>query len=141
MTMEKSFVSAYDAANLTVKVNNDHITGFSEDMVEYEKDEENWTTKVGAQGDVVRSRVNNPLATLTITLLAASPSVPLLDKYVNTTEMVSVSVIYKGQTGLKEPDESITASKAFIKKAATRTYNNEVADRVYELQLLDATLA
>ncbi|WP_160037317.1 MULTISPECIES: phage structural protein [unclassified Paenibacillus] len=122
----------YDPMDLTVTVGGVFITGFSEDLAEWEKDEDNKTAKVGAQGDVVTSKVNNPLATLTITLLPTSPQVAYLDKLAVTGQEVPVSVIYNG-----EPKESITCTRAFIKKPATRTYGNEAEDREYEIQMLD----
>ncbi|WP_223068483.1 phage structural protein [Paenibacillus caui] len=127
--------TTYDAKHLTVIVDDVHLTGFSEDMVEFEKDEDNWTTKVGAQGDTVRSRVNNKLGTLTITLLSISPQVALLDSLAKNDKLVKVSVIYNG-----DPKETITSNSAYIKKPATRTYSNEVEDRVFELQLMDAEI-
>lgn len=128
--------TTYDAKDLTVTVGKTFITGFSEDMVEFEKDEDNWSTKVGAQGDTVRSKVHNPLATLKITLLATSPVVSYLDGLAKSGELVEVSVIFNGTS-----KEMITSTSAFVKKPAARTYNNEVADREFELQLMDADIS
>lgn len=125
----------YDPMDLTVTVGGVYITGFSEDLAEWEKDEDSKTAKVGAQGDVITSKVNNPLATLTITLLSSSPQVAYLDKLAVTGEEVPVSVIYSG-----DPKESITSTRAFVKKPATRTYGNEAEDREYEIQMLDHTI-
>lgn len=127
--------TTYDPKDLTITVGGVYLTGFSEDMAEFEPDEDSWTTKVGAQGDVVRSKVNNPLATLTITLLATSPQVSYLDGIAKSGKLVPISVIYNGQ-----PKESITITEAFIKKPATRTYGNEVEDREYEIQCMDAEI-
>lgn len=125
--------TTYDASNLTVTVGGIYITGFSESMAEFEKDEDNYSTKVGAQGDTVRSKVNNPLATLKLTLLATSPQVAYLDSLAKSGTLVPVSVIYNGS-----PKETITSTSAYIKKPAVRTYGNEVEDREFEVQLLDA---
>lgn len=127
--------TTYDPMDLTVTVGGVFLTGFSEDMAEFEKDEDNWEAKVGAQGDVVRSKINNPLATMKVTLLATSPQVTYLDKLANTGELVPVSLIYNGS-----PKESITVTEAYIKKPAARTYGNESEDREYELQCLDAEI-
>lgn len=124
--------TTYDPMDLTVTVGGVFLTGFSEDMAEFEKDEDNWEVKVGGQGDVVRSKVNNPLGTLKVTLLPTSPQVAYLDKLANTGELVPVSLIYNGS-----PKESITITEAFIKKPAARTYGNEAEDREYEFQCLD----
>ena len=52
----------YNAKDTTVTVNGVNITGFGEDMLSVEKDEEFFSTSVGAQGDVVKSEINNSLA-------------------------------------------------------------------------------
>ncbi|MNS43025.1 hypothetical protein D3C72_754190 [compost metagenome] len=127
--------TTYDPKDLTVTVKGVFLTGFSESMAEFEKDEDSWSTKVGAQGDVVRSKVNNPLATLKITLLATSPQVAYLDGIAKSGELVPISVIYNGQ-----PKESITITEGFVKKPASRTYGNEVEDREYEIQCMDAEI-
>lgn len=128
--------TTYNPEKLSVTVGGHFITGFSEDMVEFEKDEENWTTKVGAQGDAVRSKVNNTLATLKITLQSTSPMVAYLDGLARDQNLVNIAVIYNGT-----PKETINSTSAFIKKPAARTYGNEVADREFEFQLLDAVIS
>ncbi|MBP2002571.1 hypothetical protein J2Z69_003657 [Paenibacillus shirakamiensis] len=127
--------TTYDPKDLTVTVKGIYLTGFSESMAEFEKDEENWTAKVGAQGDVARSKVNNPLATLKITLLSTSPQVALLDKIATSGELVPISVIFNGS-----PKETLTITEAYLKKPATRTYSKEIEDREYEFQCLDAEM-
>lgn len=127
-----SEAKTYDPLNTTVVVDEVYLTGFGEDMVEIEKDEDNYSVKVGALGDVVRTKVNNPLGTITVTLLATSPQVSYLDRLANSGKLVSVSVIYAGDT-----KETVTSSQAFIKKPATRSYGNEAEDREYEIQCLD----
>lgn len=126
--------TTYDPQDLTVMVNGVYLTGFSEDMAEFEKDEDGYEVKVGAQGDVARSKINNPLATLSITLLPSSPQVSMLDKLAISGELVPVSIIYNG-----DPKETITVTEAYIKKPAARSYGTEAGDREYEVQCLDAT--
>lgn len=126
----------YDPMDLTVTVNGVYLTGFAEDMAEFEKDEDGYEVKVGAQGDVVRSKVNNPLATLSITLLPSSPQVAMLDQLAKSGELVPVSIIYNG-----DPKETITTTEAYIKKPAARAYGTEAEDREYELQCLDADIS
>ncbi|MED1784238.1 DUF3277 family protein [Brevibacillus fortis] len=127
-----SKAATYDPKDVTVTVDSVYLTGFSEDMIEIEKAENNYETKVGAQGDVVRTKVNNPLATITVTLLPSSPQVAYLDKLANSGKLVPVSVIYAGT-----PKETTTATEAYVVKPATRSYGNEAADREYEIQCLD----
>ncbi|OPA77512.1 DUF3277 domain-containing protein [Paenibacillus selenitireducens] len=125
-------MNTYDPKDVTVVVGGTYLTGFSEDMVEAEKDEDNYETKVGAQGDVIRTKVNNPLGTITLTLLPTSPQVAYMDKLANTGALVPVSVIHSGT-----PKETITVTESFVKKPATRTYGKDAEDREYELQCLD----
>nr|WP_149466388.1 phage protein [Paenibacillus antarcticus] len=127
-----TMATTYDPMDLTVTVGGIYITGFSEDMVEFEKDEDAQTAKVGSQGDVVMTKVNNPLGTLTLTLFPTSPQVAYLDKLARTGTLVPISIIFNG-----EPKETITVTQAFVKKPATRTYGNEAEDRQYEIQCLD----
>lgn len=124
--------ATYDPKDVTVTVDSVYLTGFSEDMLEIEKAENNYETKVGAQGDVVRTRINNPLGTIKVTLLSSSPQVAYLDKLANSGKLVPVSVIYSGT-----PKETTTSTEAYVTKPATRSYSNEAADREYEIQCLD----
>lgn len=124
--------STYDPKDVAVIVDGTYLTGFSEDMVEIEKAENNFEAKVGAQGDVVRTKVNNPLGTIKVTLLPSSPQVAYLDNLANSGKLVPVTVIYSGT-----PKETTTVTEAYVNKPATRTYGNEAADREYEIQCLD----
>lgn len=67
-------VATYDAKDASVIVDNRYITGLGEDMISAEKDEDFFTTSVGAQGDVVKSQINNSLGTVTVYVQPTSPS-------------------------------------------------------------------
>jgi hypothetical protein len=126
--------TTYDAKSVSVIVDTVYLTGFAESMVECEKDEENFEVKVGAQGDVIRTKVNNPLGTISVTLQSTSPQVAYLDKLANSGKLVPISVINAGP-----PKETVTVTEAFVKKPASRSYGNEAEDREYEFQCLDMT--
>jgi len=128
-------VKTYDAADVVTIVNGVFMTGYGEDMVSVVKDEESYTVKVGAQGDAVRSKVNNPLGTITLTLQSTSPQCTYLDSLANTGSLVSVSVVHAGT-----PKETNTSTQAFIKKPADREYGAESADKTYEFQCLDLAM-
>lgn len=66
-------VAVYDAKDTSVIVNNTYITGLGEDMISIEKDEDFFSTSVGAQGDVVKSQTNNTLGTVTVYVQPTSP--------------------------------------------------------------------
>lgn len=122
----------YDPADLTVTIGGEYITGFSEDMVTLEVDEDNHTTKVGAQGDVMVSRNHSPLATLTLTLLGGSDSIDYLNQLARSVEKVPISIIYNGT-----PKEVTTITEAIVKKPSGRTYGKESEDREFEIACLD----
>jgi hypothetical protein len=126
----------YDAKSVSVIVNGVYLTDLGESMVEIEKDEDNYSVAVGAQGDTVRSKVNNNLGTITVTLQQTSPQIAYMDKLANSGALFPISVTSAG-----DPKEVASATEAFIKKPAARTYGNEAEDREYEIQALDLQMA
>ncbi|MEW9702826.1 phage protein [Paenibacillus sp. SI8] len=122
----------YDAKDVSVIVDGVYLTGFSDNVVEIEKDEDNFNVKVGAQGDTARAKVNNKLGTIKVTLQQTSPQVSYLDGLANSGKLVPITVVYAGETR-----ETSSATEAFVKKPAARTYSGEIEDREYEFQCLD----
>jgi hypothetical protein len=125
-------VTTYDAQSVSIIVNGTYLTGLSEDMVSVSKDEDSYETTVGAQGDVVRSKVNNPLGTISVTLQQTSPQIAMLNSIAKSGALVPVSVINAGP-----PRETVTSTQAFIKKPADREYSASAGDREFEFQCLD----
>ena len=89
------FVGNYDAKDTAVIIAGIHITGFGEDMVSAEKEEDFFTTSVGAQGDVVNSEINNNLGTVNVTIQRTSPSKAFLLSLAKEQEPFSLWVINK----------------------------------------------
>ena len=71
-------VTQYNAKDCVVTVNGVYITGLGEDMVSGEKDEEFFSTSVGAQGDILMNETNNSLGTITLTVQGTSPQKGML---------------------------------------------------------------
>lgn len=126
----------YDAKSVSIVVDGTYLTGLADSMVTVSKDEDGYETTVGAQGDVVRSKVNNPLGTITVTLQQTSPQLALLDSIAKTGRLVPVSVISAGP-----PKETASSTQAYVKKPADRAYNASAEDREYEFQCLDLDFA
>lgn len=124
--------TSYDAKSVSVIVDGTYLTGLAESMVTVSKDEDGYETTVGAQGDVVRSKVNNPLGTITVTLQQTSPQIAILDNLAKTGKLVPVSVINAGP-----PKETASSTQAYLKKPADRTYGASAEDREYEFQCLN----
>lgn len=83
----------YDANEVNTNIDGKIVTGYSEGtMVSCSKDEEKFSTKVSAKGDVSVATKNNPLGTITLTLSMGSPFVPYLNKLANTAQTFPIWV-------------------------------------------------
>ena len=127
-------VTSYDAKDCTITVNGVYLTGLGEDMVTGEKDEEMFTTNVGAQGDVVENEVNNPLGTITVTLQATSPQKAMMLNLARTGEKFAIWVINKSIS------ERFGGSMARIKNYPELANGAEADDREFEIQVFDYTV-
>ncbi len=88
-------LTKYNAKDCTIMVDGVYITQVGEDMVTFEKDEAFYETSVGAQGDVVKSTINNPLHKITLTIQPTSPQKAFLLNKCGSDEEFSVWVVNK----------------------------------------------
>lgn len=88
-------LATYDAKDTSIVVDSTYITGLGEDMISAEKDEDFFSTSVGAQGDVVRSMINNTLGTVTIYVQPTSPQKKFLLGLAKRTEPFPLWAINK----------------------------------------------
>lgn len=88
-------LATYDAKDTSIVVDNTYITGLGEDMISAEKEEDLFTPSVGAQGDVVKSIINNSLGTMSIFIQPTSPSKAFLLSLAKRTEPFPVWAINK----------------------------------------------
>ena len=79
-------VTRYNAKDCTVVVDGVYITGLGEDMISIEKEEALAENVVGAQGDIVRSEINNSIYNITITVQITSPQLQYLLSLKNRKE-------------------------------------------------------
>lgn len=122
----------YNPNDTTLTIDGIFITGLGEDMVEFEFDEERFSTVVGAQGDVVVNETNNKLATLTVTIQAASPQYSMLIDYARRGNVFPVWVVNKSI------GERAGGTKARFKNPASVAYGAELEDREFEITVFDA---
>ncbi|MCY8932504.1 phage structural protein [Bacillus atrophaeus] len=123
----------YDANEVNTNIDGKIVTGYSEGtMVSCAKDEEKFSTKVSAKGDVSVATKNNPLGTITLTLSMGSPFVPYLNKLANTAQAFPIWV-----TG---GQEKIGGTEAMVKKPADAEFSDEIGDREFEIQVFDYTV-
>lgn len=124
-------VTQYNAKDCTIVVNSVFLTGLSEDMVTGEKDEEMFTTSVGAQGDVVINETNNDLGTITVTLQGTSPQNSMM------LDLAKAGTIFPIWVTNNSIGERFGGSKARIKNYPSLEHGAELSDREYEIQVFD----
>ncbi|MED4977222.1 DUF3277 domain-containing protein [Weizmannia sp. FSL K6-0777] len=129
-------MATYDPNLVTVTVAGRFITGFAEGtMVECEKDEDKFSTKVSAKGEVSLVVKNNPLGTITLTLAQDSPSLAYIIQMAKATTPFPVWVSYKNGP----ISEKAGGTKAVIKKSPKKTFSDDIEERSVEIQVLDYT--
>lgn len=127
-------VKLYNPKDCVVTAGGVYVTGLGEDMVSCEKDEDNFSPSVGAQGDVVVNVSNNQLGTITLTVQGTSPQKDYLMGLAKTQTMFDIWVINKSI------NEKVGGSKAMMKKPPTLEQGTELADREFEIQVFDYTV-
>ena len=121
----------YNAKDCTVAVDDVYITGVSETFISGEKDEENFSTAVGAQGDVCISEMNNPMGTITLTVQATCPQKSYLIALAEAGTIVPIWVTHRSI------GERIGGTQARIKKAPSVEYAQEAGEREFEFAVFD----
>lgn len=127
-------ITSYNAKDCVVTVDGVYITGLGEDMVSGEKDEDNVSAVVGAQGDVVVNEINNDLGTITLTVQGTSPQKAFLLNLAKSKAIVPIWV------NNKSIGERMGGTKAMIKKTPALEQGAELADREFEFQVFDFTV-
>lgn len=88
-------ITRYNAKDCVVTVDDVVITQLGEDMVTFSKDEAYFEPVVGAQGDIVKSEINNPIHTLTIVVQVTCPQKAFLIGKLGSKETFKVWVVNK----------------------------------------------
>lgn len=123
----------WNAKDCTVMWDGINITGLGEDMVTGEKDEEFFSTIVGAQGDVLVNEMNNSLGTVTITVQGTCPQ---RAKLLADAKAGKIAPLWVSNPSI---GERIGGSQARIKNYPSMEYGQELADREFEFQVFDYT--
>ena len=127
-------VTQYNAKDCVITVDNVYITGLGETMVTGEKDEEFFSTSVGAQGDVVVNETNNELGTITLAVQATSPQKAYL---INLAKSRAIFPIWAVN---KSIGERMGGTKASIKKYPSMEQGTEAGEREFEIAVFDYTV-
>lgn len=121
----------YNAKDCVITVNDVYITGLGTSMVTGSKDEQMFSTTVGAQGDVCVNETNNPLGTITITVQATSPQKPYLLSLAKSGDVFPIWVVNKSLS------ERMGGTQARIKNYPSMDQADTVSDRAFEIQVFD----
>lgn len=127
-------ISKYNSKDCVVTIDGVFITGLGEDMVTGAKDEEFFTTAVGAQGDVIVNENNNSLGTITLTIQATCPQKAFI------LELAKKGAIVPVWVANKSINERFGGTSARIKNFPELGNGKEAADREIEIQVFDYTV-
>ncbi len=128
-------MNAYNAKDCIITWGNLFLTGLGEDMVTGEKDEEMFSTKVGAQGDVVVNETNNNLGTVTVTVQATCPQRAQL---IADAKAGAVKPLWVNNKAL---GTSFGGTQARIKNYPEISLAQEAEDSEFEFQVFDYTVS
>jgi hypothetical protein len=87
-------VKTYDAKKVIVNYGGAPIKGFDDgDFVEIKAAADRWSKKVGADGEVARSRGNDETSEVTLTLSQTSPANLVLDAFMEADRLTSLGIL------------------------------------------------
>lgn len=127
-------ISRYNAKDTAVVVDGVYITGLGEDMISWEKEEQYFEPVVGAQGDIVKSEINNDIYTLTITVQPTSPQLSHLISLKDRKDPFPIWCINK-ELGL-----TIGGSKANIMEMPSISLGATAEDLEVSFAVFDGTI-
>lgn len=127
-------MTSYNAKDCVITWGSIFLTGLGEDMVTGAKDEEMFSTSVGAQGDVIVNEQNNDLGTITVTLQATSPQ---RAKLIADAKAGVVNPIWVNNKVL---GTSFGGTQARIKNYPELSLAQEAEDVEFEFQVFDYTV-
>ena len=127
-------IATYDAKDTSVIIDSTYITGLGEDMISAEKDEDFFSNSVGAQGDVVKSMINNSLGTITVYVQPTSPQKAFLMNLAKRTEPFPLWCVNK------RLGERVGGTAANLKSFPTIARGAEAEDMEFVFQVFDLTV-
>lgn len=127
-------LATYDAKDTSIVIDSTYITGLGEDMISAEKDEDFFTTSVGAQGDVVKSQINNSLGTVTVYVQPTSPQKQFLLGLAKRTDPFPLWAVNK------KLGERVGGTKANLKSFPEFARGAEAEDMEFVFTVFDLTV-
>lgn len=127
-------LATYDAKDTSIVVDGSYITGLGEDMISAEKEEDFFTPSVGAQGDVVKSQINNGLGTISIFIQPTSPSKGFLLGLAKRTDPFPIWAVNK------KLGERVGGTMANLLSFPEFSRGAEAEDMEFTFQVFDLTV-
>lgn len=127
-------ITRYNAKDTTIIVDGVYITGLGEDMISYAKEESTAEFVVGAQGDVVKSEINNDIYTLTLSVQPTSPQLSHLISLKDRKDCFPVWVINK------EMGITLGGTQACINEMPEISLSAEAQDLEIVISILDGSI-
>lgn len=127
--MAEPFFHVFDPAQIIATFNGRLIVGYAEgSFIEAERDEDAWTAKAGATGDVVRVRNRNRMGTVKIVIMSESPSNDDLSLFAVEDELAGAGA---GELMIKNLNGStlLHASDAWVKKLPSVKFDKDATTR------------
>lgn len=124
-------VGRYNAKDCTILIGGTYITGLGEDMISWEKEEAYFEKVVGAQGDIIKSEINNTIHTLTLTVQPTSPQLAYLLDLQNQSDTFPVWVVNKA-LGIR-----LGGTMANIEEAPEISLGSEAEDLEFSFCVFD----
>jgi hypothetical protein len=130
---------SYNPAALIVTIGGVIVSGFSDgDHVVCEREEDNFSKRVGNDGAVGRARNPNKSGTVTVTLLQTSAANDALSALVAADDLINDGLVLFPITVADGSGRSLAAAtQCWIKKIPNLTFGREVGDREWVFDCAD----
>ena len=132
-------LGTYNGGEVAIIIGGRAMSGLGADtFCSLSRDEDSFTTTVGADGEVTRSKTNNRKGTLELTLLQSSDANSFLQSLVNADENLNGAGI--GPVVVRDISGSFiaTAAQGWIRKPADIEFAREAGERTWTIDLADA---
>ena len=130
-------LTRYNAKDTTIIVDGTYITGLGEDMWNFEKREDLAEDSTGAQGDVVRNEINDPIYDATVTVQRTSPQYNFLRSLKNRKDPFPIYMINKA-LGTKEGGSQALCTSVPPSNLGTSAEDVEFGFTVYDGDITEA---
>ena len=132
-------LKTYDIKDVNLIIDGKVITGLGEGTpIQAEKNEDNFTTQVGAKGETTFSETHDKTGTITVSVKNTSPSYPYLVELANRrgeNAVISAEIVDLNTNAVEAG-----GNEARVLKPADMELGNEETEREFEIIVADFTM-